>query len=83
MLNLLLEGSSIRLAERLPGVHLDTIMRLVVRAGRHCARLMEDHIRNFHSSVLELGKAWTYVQTKHTKDAQLKVQVPQEELGRQ
>ena len=47
VLKLILEGCSIRSVERLTGIHRDTIMRLVVRTGKHCAKLMGDHIRSF------------------------------------
>ena len=68
VIHLLLEGCSIRSAERLTGVHRDTIMRLMVRAGRHCERLMNAHIRNLRLSVIEVDEAWSYV---GKKDAQM------------
>ena len=37
----LAEGKRIRSIERMPGVHRDTIMRLGVRIGQGCARLMD------------------------------------------
>jgi hypothetical protein len=35
----MIEGNSIRSAERMTGMHRDTIMRLVVRVGENCERL--------------------------------------------
>jgi|GEM_PF-2572039 len=37
----LAEGNSIRSIERMSGVHRDTIMRLGVRIGKGCARLLD------------------------------------------
>ena len=69
VIHLLLEGCSIRSTERLTGVHRDTIMRLMVRAGQHCGRLMNEHIRNVSPRVLEVDEAWSYVgkKDKHLK----------------
>ena len=64
VIHLLLEGCSIRSTERLTGVHRDTIMRLMVRAGQHCDRLMNVHICNVRLSVIEVDEAWAYVGKK-------------------
>ena len=42
----LAEGSTIRSIERITGIHRDTIMRLGVRAGKSCARLLDAKMRN-------------------------------------
>src|SRR5260370_12482141 len=39
------EGNSIRSIERMTGVHRDTIMRLIVRTGQGCARLLDERIK--------------------------------------
>src|SRR5437763_16802914 len=40
-LQLLLEGNSIRSTERITGLDRNTIMRLLVRAGERCKKLMD------------------------------------------
>ena len=40
VISALAEGSSIRSIERMTGVHRDTIMRLGVKVGQGCTRLM-------------------------------------------
>jgi transposase-like protein/IS1 family transposase len=45
-IKLLLEGCSVRSAERLTGLHRDAILRLLVEAGRRCEKLMADRIQN-------------------------------------
>ena len=39
-IQLLIEGTSIRSAERITGLHRDTIMRLLVLAGERCIQLL-------------------------------------------
>ena len=63
-IHMLLEGCSIRSVERLTGIHRDTIMRLMVRAGRHCDELSRQHIRGFRPSVVEVDEAWSFVAKK-------------------
>ena len=45
-LKLLLEGSSIRAAERITDLHRDTIMKLLVLAGEKCEKIMGRLVRN-------------------------------------
>ncbi len=48
VLNALVEGNSIRSIERMTGVHRDTIMRLLVKTGNTCEKVMNEKMRNFH-----------------------------------
>jgi IS1 family transposase len=64
VIGLLVEGGSIRSAERLTGVHRDSIMRLVAKVGRGCDRLLSDHIRNVQADRLELDEIWCFVGKK-------------------
>ena len=54
----LAEGSSIRSIERLTGVHRDTIMRLGIRIGQGCERILDSTMRNLHCEHLQLEKDW-------------------------
>ena len=63
-IHMLLEGCSIRSVERLTGIHRDTIMRLMVRTGRHCDELSRKHIRGFRPSVVQVDEAWSFVAKK-------------------
>lgn len=60
----LAEGNSIRSIERMTGIHRDTIMRLGVRIGQGCARLMDAKMRNLDCHRLELDEVWGYVGKK-------------------
>lgn len=59
ILGMLVEGMSIRGVERVTGVHRDTIMRLTLRAGEHCAALMDRVIRDVRCESLEVDELWT------------------------
>src|SRR5271169_5508303 len=63
-LQLLLEGNSIRSPERITKLDRNTIMRLLVLAGKRCEALMDSRMRNLHPKYLQLDEIWTYVQKK-------------------
>ena len=64
VLHLLAEGNSIRSAERLTGIHRDTICRLVVRFGRGCKRLLDAQLRGLTLRHVEIDEIWTFVGKK-------------------
>jgi IS1 family transposase len=63
----LAEGSSIRSIERITGVHRDTIMRLGVRVGEGCARLLDDRMRNLSCTNLQFDEIWGFVGKKQRR----------------
>jgi IS1 family transposase len=66
----LAEGNSIRSIERMTGIHRDTVMRLGVRIGQGCARLMDEKMRGLNCQRLELDEVWGYIGKKmrHVKE---------------
>ena len=66
----LAEGSSIRSIERMTGVHRDTIMRLGVKIGQGCAKVLDAKMRGLDCKRLELDEIWGYVGKKmrHVKE---------------
>jgi IS1 family transposase len=60
----LAEGNSIRSIERITGVHRDTIMRLGVKIGQGCAKVLDEKMRNLDCKRLELDEIWGYVGKK-------------------
>jgi transposase-like protein/IS1 family transposase len=63
-LNLIVEGNSIRSAERITGLHRDTIMRLVVDAGQRCEALLATKVRNVPVSDVQADEIWGFVGKK-------------------
>lgn len=64
-LQLLVEGNSIRSTERITGIHRDTIMSLLVKAGERCAVLMNEKIRNVPVKDVQCDEIWGFVGKKN------------------
>ncbi|MFN2529680.1 MAG: hypothetical protein ABR555_00125 [Pyrinomonadaceae bacterium] len=60
----LAEGSSIQSIERMTSIHRDTIMRLGVRIGQGCARLLEQKMRNLNSTSIQVDEIGGFVGKK-------------------
>lgn len=60
----LAEGSSIRVIERMTGVHRDTIMRLGVRIGKGCAALLDSKMRNLSCQSIQVDELWGFIGKK-------------------
>ncbi|MGO9613409.1 MAG: IS1 family transposase [Dissulfurispiraceae bacterium] len=60
----LVEGTSIRSVERMTGIHRDTIMRLMVRVGQNCERLLDKHMNHLSCKNIEVDEIWCYVGKK-------------------
>ena len=67
IISALAEGNSIRSIERMTGVHRDTIMRLGVRIGRGCARVMDEKMRDLPCDDLQLDEIWGFVGRKQRR----------------
>jgi IS1 family transposase len=72
----LAEGNSIRSIERMTGIHRDTIMRLGIKIGQGCAKLLDRKMRDLSCKRIQVDEIWSYV-GKHDRfiqpedDAQL------------
>src|SRR5215510_11330231 len=62
--SMLCEGSSIRSAERITGIHRDTIMRLGVRVGEACAKIHDEKMRALSCKHVEVDEIWGYIGAK-------------------
>jgi len=60
----LAEGSAVRSIERMTGIHRDTIMRLGVKVGQGCTRLMDQTMRELSCGRLEMDEIWGFVGKK-------------------
>ena len=61
---LLVEGNSLRSTERLTGVNINTLMKLVVIAGEKCERLLENRIKDVRVKDVECDEIWAFIQMK-------------------
>jgi IS1 family transposase len=58
------EGPGIRSIERRTSIHRDTIMRLGVRIGQGCTRIMDATTRNLVYKRLDLDEIWGFIGKK-------------------
>jgi IS1 family transposase len=63
-ISMLSEGNSIRSIERVTGVHRDTIMRLGVRVGEGCQKIMDERMRGLTCKQIEVDEIWGFVGAK-------------------
>lgn len=66
-LQLLIEGCSVRSAERISGLHRDTILKLLVTAGEQCEKLMGRVIVNVPVKDVECDEMWAFVGKKEKR----------------
>ncbi len=66
-LQLLLEGSSIRSAERITGLDMNTIMKLLVLAGERCKKLLDEKIHAIDVNDIEADEVWGFVFKKEVR----------------
>jgi len=69
---MLCEGTSIRAIERMTGVHRDTIMRLGVRMGEGCQRIMDEKMQNLRCNLIQVDEVWGFVGMKQKTAHKLK-----------
>ena len=60
----LAEGSSIRAIERITGISRNTIMRLGVKVGQGCARLLDAKMRDLTCNYLQFDEIWGFIGKK-------------------
>lgn len=60
----LAEGSSIRAIERITGISRNTIMRLGVKVGQGCSRLLDAKMRDLTCNYLQFDEIWGFVGKK-------------------
>ena len=67
VLQLLVEGCSVRSIERITGHHRDTILKLMVLAGEKCERLMGRLIVNVPVKDVQADEIWGFVGKKQKR----------------
>jgi len=67
VLRLLVEGSSIRSAERITGVNRNTICKLLVMFGTACREFLDRRMQSLKLTHLQFDEQWTYVQKKQAR----------------
>jgi IS1 family transposase/lambda repressor-like predicted transcriptional regulator len=70
ILRALTEGCSLRSISRMAGVSINTVTKLLIDAGRSCARYQHDAMRNLPCKRLQLDEIWAfgYAKDKNLSD---------------
>ncbi len=71
ILTLLCEGSSMRSVERITGVSINTVSKLLVDAGKACATFHDETVRGVKCKRIQCDEIWsfTYAKAKNVGDA--------------
>ena len=64
ILNALVEGCSVRATARMVGVEHKTVLRVLLRAGERCQRLLDEKMRNIHARYIQVDEMHGYVQVR-------------------
>lgn len=56
----LIEGCSVRSTERLMGVNFETVLRLLVKVGEACERLLYRTMLGLQVTDLQIDEVWTF-----------------------
>lgn len=64
MIGGLVEDCSIRSIERMTDIHHDTIMRLLVKVGNTCEKIMDQAMQNLTCKDIEVDELWSFVGKK-------------------
>lgn len=67
ILNCLVEGNSIRSTERITETHRDTIMRLLVKIGSRCLKVLDEKIVDLEVNQIQVDELWGYVKKKQRR----------------
>jgi hypothetical protein len=65
-LKLLVEGNSVRSAQRISGLDKKTIMRLLVESGEKCESLLAAKVRDVLVNDVSADEIWGFVRVKET-----------------
>jgi len=63
-ISLLMEGTSLRSVERLTGININTLMKLLVVVGQKCEAFLDSHVKNVPVDDVECDELWCFVQMK-------------------
>lgn len=72
ILAMLCEGSSMRSIERITGVSINTVSKLLVEAGEACLAIHDETVRNVNASRIQCDEIWSFCHAKQKNVAKAK-----------
>src|ERR1700754_1964969 len=64
IINLLVEGSSLRAISRIVDVSINTVTKLLVDVGRACEKFHDETVQNVVSQRIQCDEIWSFVYSK-------------------
>src|SRR5437763_412779 len=64
IISALVEGNSVRATARMMGVEHKTVLRVLLRTGDNCARLLNERMCCLPCRVVQMDEIWTFVRKK-------------------
>src|SRR5262245_42417429 len=61
ILNLLVEGNSVRATARLADVSFNTVLKLLVDTGKTCLEYQDTHLRNLPCKRIQVDEVYSFV----------------------
>jgi IS1 family transposase len=77
ILNLLVEGSSLRSISRVCDVSINTVTKLLVDAGRICAVFHDEKVRDVKARRVQVDEIWSFTYAKQKNVAKAKAAPPE------
>ena len=72
ILNMLVEGMSMRSVSRVTEVSINTVSKLLVEAGEACAAYHDEAVRDVSASRVQCDEIWSFCYAKETNVARAK-----------
>lgn len=64
IINLLVEGSSLRAISRICDVSINTVTKLLVEVGKACEKFHNDHVQKVNAKRVQCDEIWSFVYSK-------------------
>src|SRR5688572_1424027 len=72
ILHLLCEGNSIRAVTRLTGASKNTVIKLMIDAGKACGAYHDEQVRNLPARRVQVDEIWSFTYAKQKTVRQAK-----------
>ena len=70
IINLLVEGSSLRATSRIADVSINTVTKLLVEVGKACEKFHDEAVQNVHTKRVQCDEIWSFVYAKEKNKSQ-------------
>lgn len=64
IINLLVEGTSMRATSRITGASINTVTKLLVEVGRACEKFHDETVKNLKTTHCQMDEIWSFVYAK-------------------